>query len=295
MNCIIGVFRLINAVYRLRGYKPQKVTPVSLLRWVLQFPRGCRIDLIRMVANITFISEKETVSHLVELNRKVLSDLRKHGIGQQNIIYITTDDAASSSSVMLNLLRDHANLERAGFKILHSGEAIKIQSLTTELGRGAIVYVDDFAGSGKQFIRSRRHVAEYVVGTFSEFFLLPCICEEANSNILEIGVKPLSGFIHKKTDRPLLNDCEFLKPSQRQKLLEISKDIWGKNALGFKGLATNVVLYRNIPNTSPLIFRGNRNQSPYFGITPRYDDLPSEVWIRCIDSVVRVNRCQTLG
>ena len=35
-----------------------------------------------------------------------------------------------------------------------------------------------------------------------------------------------------------------------------------------------VVLYRNAPNTVPVMLRGNVNQKPYFGIFPRTIDLP---------------------
>lgn len=263
----------IRAAWRLRSYEPKKVTLGSLIEWTRQFPKDYRTDLIRLVANLRFISEKETIGYLVDLNQKVLCALQKDGIGIHNVIYVSTSTAGSSSSVMLSLLRDHANLERQGATLLHYGEAMKIQQYTRKLKRGAIVYVDDFAGTGKQFIRSRRDVAEYVVGVFSEFFLLPCICEEAQSKIEAAGIQPLSGFIHKKSERPFLDNCAFLKPKQRKRLLMLSHKYWDERiALGFSGLATNVVFYRTTPNTTPLIFRGNLGQVPLCGVIPRYDD-----------------------
>ena len=132
-----------------------------------------------MAAKIRFVTKQEAVGKLLELNSQVLTALNQDGVDHGRVIYVTTDSAGSSSGVMLNLLRDRGNLERKGAKFLDSKDAIGIQEMTAKLGRGALIYIDDFAGTGKQFIRSRRNVAEYVVGTFSEFFLLPCICEEA--------------------------------------------------------------------------------------------------------------------
>ena len=274
---LLSAVSYIRAAWRLRSYKPKKVTLKSLIGWAGQFPKDCRPNLIRLVANLRFVSEKETIRHLVELNNEILCALRKDGIGIQNVIYVSTDKAGSSSGVMLNLLRDNANLERRKAKFLHSGEGINIQKLTIKLGSGAIVYVDDFAGTGKQFMRSRKSVAEFVAGAFSEFLLLPCICEEAYSRIEAAGIKPQIAFVHKKSERPLLDDCNFLGRRQRERLVTLSHEIWGRaNALGFDRMATNVVFYRNAPNTTPLIFRGNLGQRPKHGIVPRYDDLPLE-------------------
>lgn len=265
----------LRALWRLRGYKPKRVTAATLIKWAIQFPCDCLVDLFRLAANLRFISEQETIDYLVDLNGKVIRALEKDGIDIQNVIYVSTDTAGSSSGVMLNLLRDHANLEKQGANFFHSGEGIKIQQCTIQLGRGAIVYVDDFAGTGKQFIRSRGDVAEYVVGVFSEFFLLPCICEEAQTRIEAAGITALGGFIHKRSERPFLNECDFLDPERRHKLLMLSYKHWKKNAaLGFGRLATNVVFYRTTPNTTPLIFRGSIGQKPLRGIVPRFDELP---------------------
>ena len=265
----------LRAWWKLKAYRPNRVTPRKLWRWARQFPREYRNDLLRLAANLRFVSEKETVNTLVELNRAVLGALREDDVSIGQVIYMTTDTAGSSSGVMLNLLRDEANLERTEARFLHSRDSRGIQEATREIGLGAIIYVDDFAGTGKQFERSRRQVAEYVVGSFSEFFLLPCICEEAVARIQAVGVESRAGFVHTSDERPLRSECEFLPEGRRRALNKLSEENWGnrKKSLGFGRLATNVVFYRNAPNTTPLVFRGNLGQHPYHGIVPRFDDL----------------------
>ena len=275
MDPLRQVPHYIRAYRRLREYKPTEVTLGCLWRWAKQFPQEQRGDLIRLAANLRFVSERETIGFLVELNREILRALRADGVAPEQIIYVTTDKPGSSSEVMLNLLRDRENLELRKFKFVHSRDTIGVREATRKIGVGAIIYVDDFAGTGKQFRRSHKLVAQYLVGSFSEFFLLPCMCEEALSRVTEIGVEACAGFVHCRSERPLLEECGFLTSERREALVELSRDRLGRRkvSLGFDGLATNVVFYRNAPNTTPLIFRGNRGQKPLCGIVPRFDDL----------------------
>ena len=263
------------AARRLRCYQPKKVTFLAVLHWAHQFPEKYRTELVRLVANIRFVSEDETICHLVALNGKVLEALKADGLSAKSVIYITTDTAASSSSVMLDLLRNRANLERKGARFLHSGEGEAIHEATMELERGAIIYVDDFAGTGKQFAKTRTRVADYIAGVFSEFFLIPCICEEAYKICKEMGVQAESGFIHKRNQRPFLKESLLLSQEQREEMISVFREKFGqaKPIMGFAGLATNVVFYRNAPNTTPLVFRGSLEQQPVHGILPRFDDL----------------------
>ena len=265
----------LKAAQRLRGYKPKRVTPISLLRWSRQFPEPYRTELVRLVTKMRFFSEKETIRWLLNLNDKILGSLEKDGVSTKSVIYITTDKAGSSSGVMLNLLRTRANLERAGAKFFHYGEGQKIQRETIKLKRGAIIYVDDFAGSGNQFATSRSQVAQYIIGPFSEFLLVPCVCEEARTKCREIGVSVKSGIVHKREHRPLLDESNYLTSESRKQIIALSHQIFGarKPILGYRGLATSVIFYGNTPNTTPLIFRGNLGQKPIWGVVPRFDDM----------------------
>ena len=60
----------------------------------------------------------------------------------------------------------------------------------------------------------------------------------------------------------------------RQRLIEICKEIRPNTSLGFDNMATMVVLYRNAPNSLPAILRGSDKQFPFYGLFPRFKDLP---------------------
>lgn len=267
----------VRAWWKLRRYEPQKVTRRLLRNWVNQFPKEHRSILIRLAANIRFLSKQETIRSLVELNKEVLRALSADEITMKNVIYVSTDTAGSSSGVMLNLLRNHANLERRGAHLLDSRDLDGIRKKTRKLRTGAIIYVDDFSATGNQFIESRDIVFNSIEGAFSEFFLLPCVCEEAHQQITAKGVEPRASILHLRSERPLREECDFISAKRREELLTLSLGYWPRKwSLGYGGLATNVVFYSNAPNTTPLIFRGSIGQSPVQGIVPRFNDLSME-------------------
>jgi hypothetical protein len=266
---------LLNIFTKYRGYRPQAVTLRSLWLWLKQFPKSIRPHLLLLLNYIIYISEKETSSILVNLNNHVMEILASDGIEIDSIIYVSIDEAGSSSPVMLNLLRDTAKLERKGAHLVDSKDIIRLNKLTGDIGVGAIIYVDDFAATGNQFSKNRKWVSDYIVGSFSEFFIAPCMCEEAVECIKSIDVFTVPGFVHRKEQRPLHEECNILKNEVKELIVEQCRIISPTAGLGFGNLATMVVMYRNAPNTMPLVFRGSLEQRPYRGIFPRWRDLPT--------------------
>jgi len=267
--------RCIWALWRFRGYKPQPLNYLRIRRWLKQFDHDDRIALLDLLDNVVYVSEKETQQSLVMLNQQLMKRLQDDGLRPNQVIFIQVDEAGSSSPVMLNMLKEAARLERLGCRFLDSKDVRGISDTTNSVEQGAIIYVDDFSATGHQFCRSRDFVAQYLVGTFSEFFLLPYICEEAVLELDARGIQAVSVHTHLKTERPLHSDCSLLKQSAKDRLVKIATAMDRKGGLGYRALATMVVFYRNAPNTVPLLLRGSLKQEPYCGIFPRTTDLPA--------------------
>jgi len=153
-------------------------------------------------------------------------------------------------------------------------------ALVKELKEGALIYVDNFVGSGNQFCEARDFAMQNVIATtFSEFLLAPSICEEALYKIGAKGIEAYSGHVHSKAERPLHDNSHILDAAAKERLREVCKGISPRMSLGYKNLATMVVLYRNAPNSVPAVLRGSLNQKPFAGIFPRASDLPvKKVW-----------------
>lgn len=271
---VYGVACCALAMWRFRGYEPQPVTYRAVRSWLRQFPESDHKYLLELVRNVRYLTTKGTLDALRQLNRKLLRDLGSADIPPKKVIYVQVDEAGSSSHWVLAMLKSAERLESLGCTFLDSKNVRGLNEATNRLEGGAIIYVDDFAGSGNQFCRSRDFVVQHTVGNFVEFFLLPCICEEAVSQLNERGVEPRSLFIHKKADRMLRSESSLCASHVRERLLELSAQISAKYPLGYRNLGTMVTLSRNCPNSAPVLLRGSKGQSPFVGLLPRTTDLP---------------------
>lgn len=262
------------ALWRLRGYKPQPVTRRTIDSWLNQFSPADHRLLLDLLNRVRYISEKETSELLVQRNKALITELSRHGVPLKKVIYVQIDDAGSSSAVMLNMLKEAALLERKGCTFLDSKDVRGLHNATSKLGEGAIIYVDDFIGTGDQFCRSRDFAAEYILETFSEFVLAACVCEEALYALGKRGIQARAGYLHSISERVLHESSSLLDTDRKERLLELGRQIFRRGSLGYKDLASMVVFYRNAPNSTPWLLRGNVSQKPYVGVLPRTTDLP---------------------
>jgi hypothetical protein len=256
-----------------RDYEPAQVTTSAILRWLAQFDESDRPLVIALLRKVKYINKKTVRDFLVQTNQVLLSRLEDSGLSVKSVIYIQMHDPGSSSAVMLNLLRDSGRIERLGCHFIDWRDVRKLNEITAQLGRGAIIYVDDASGTGHQFCEVRDFLAEHIFGTYAEFFLVVSICEEALSELGKRAVEPVSRYVHAKADRPLHPNSTLLQPASRRRLVAIAESIDEQGALGYRGLASMQIVYRNAPNTVPVILRGNIGQR-FHGILPRTTDLP---------------------
>jgi hypothetical protein len=245
-------------------------------RWLSQFTTTDQSHAASLLNHIVYLSESDVRQMLVEQNAALVRRLQVAEISPKKLIYVQVHDPGSSSPVMLNILRDSGGLERWGCQFVDSRDALGINKATNKYGEGAIIYVDDFAGTGNQFCEARDFAVKHVVGSFSEFLLVPSICEEAVFKLGQKGVEPVAGHIHAKAERPLHENCPVFNVEVKRRFRELCQGISPRATLGYKDLATMVVLYRNAPNSIPVIFRGSLNQRPFAGIFPRTTDLPRQ-------------------
>jgi len=282
------LWHCLRAVTKFRGYKPQPITARSFFRWISQFQSGEDRDLAFSLLNsVIYLNENTVREALVKLNNQLLRQLADEGVSPDKIIYVQMDDAGSSSPVVLNLLRNMGHLEKRGCKLVDSNHVLKLSQLTSEIGEGAIIYVDDFVGTGDQFVKTREFIGSHILGTFSEFLLVPAICEEGVQQVGKTGVEAVVRFIHSKAERPLHPYSNLLNETERAQLTRLAKDFGPEcyyDGLGYKRCATMYVLYSNAPDTLPRLLRGSPDQRPKVGIFPRYDDLPTEALGHSIDT-----------
>lgn len=264
--------------HRFRGYSPKSVTPSSVWTWLKQYPAEDRFLVKKAALHLRYVNGAQFTAALCDRNLALLSKLTHAGIQHKNIIYVSVGEAGSSSHMALNLIRDRALLENLGCILIDASDVQKLLTTTTRLQSGAIIYVDDFSGTGNQFCESRAFIGEYIGGNFSEYFLLHTVCEEAYLEIEKAGVSPWAFYIHPKKERPMHESSTIFNRGEREKLETLSKlSVKKKGALGYRDLASMVVFYKNAPNGVPPLFRGDHGQRKILGLVPRTSDLPAPV------------------
>lgn len=270
------IFYSLKAALRFRDYNPKPISFKSAHEWMGQFDKKDRRLAGNLLDNVVYFSEDKTKRTLIRLNGQLMHRLAEDGIPAKKIVYVSFDETASSSHMMLGMLRDNDALQQRGCNLCDSRDIRGLKDTTDRLETGAMVYVDDFIGSGRQFCTARDFAMQFVGRDFSEFMLAPSVCEEGRDALKERGIEVVADNIHYKTDRALLEVSTFLTPAARQRIIEICRNIDPKMALGIENMAAMVVFYRNSPNQVPAILRGNKNLKPFCGLFPRTKDLPFE-------------------
>jgi hypothetical protein len=265
----------VRALLQYPDYAPQPLTIVGVRRWIKQFKKGDRRHIWRLVENVVYLTAGKVRDILIEQNSNLTQRLMQAGLRHDQFVYVQVHDAGSSSGVMVNLLRDTARLKKR-CHFIDSRDTYRINDLTNTLGEGALIYVDDFVGSGQQLCDARDFAIQFVNGSFSEFVLVPSICEEGRDELTERGIEVFSGHLHQKAQRPLHANSTLFDATIKARLCAICEAIDGRAALGFQNMAAMVVLYRNAPDNVPVLLRGSPHQDPCVGLFPRTTDLPIE-------------------
>lgn len=273
------IWFILKVWWRFRCYQQRRVTPLSVWRWHRQFNSEERTAIRQFMAFVRYLPARDFPSTLLRVHKGLMQRLRENGYEKKQIIFMSFDQAGSSSAVVLNHLRDAAHLETQDFTLLHSSDIMKIGEITFGIGEGVIVYVDDFLGSGTQLFKNIGAVRGVIQGNFVEIALAACVCEEATEKLSKIGVETFAEIKHFKHERPLHPDANCLSSGAKGKLIHLCERIGPPHGLGFRRMATMVILSRNTPNNAPMILRGSPGQVPFVGLLPRTTDLevPSDL------------------
>src|SRR5262245_23381992 len=140
----------LSALLRYQGYKPQPLTMKRVKRWLDQFEGEDRKHVLRLLRSVIYLSESTVRKILVDQNSALMARLAAAGVPPKKCIYVQVHEAGSSSPVMLNLLRDAAQLEQRGCRFVDGNDTLGLNRITSKVADGALIYVDDFVGTGNQ-------------------------------------------------------------------------------------------------------------------------------------------------
>lgn len=263
---------------RFRGYIPKPITKDVIWQWLNHFEPQHQDLAFKLLKKIKYFSQNEMERSFIAHNTRLLGQLNALGIPDKNIIYVSLDDAGSSSDKMIIMLKERVRLEKRIKKFIHAHDIHELAATISKLENGAIIYVDDFAGTGKQFLKSRNFIAKNVplLNLFSEYLLVHCMCDEAYKNISPLGIDIRWANYHSYIDRPLHPNSTLITEKDKEIMMKYCRAVSPSSPLGYGDMAAMVTYYRNSPNNMPSIFRGKENQQEWMGILPRLTDVPVE-------------------
>lgn len=248
-NVITGRrFMLHCATFRGRG-----LTGQLLGQWFSRFgPDQYRLAR-RFLLAARFFRATVINDALVRESNRVMEHLQNQGVPPDEVLVVQVDDLASSAAKAVTTFRKNA----PSGKTCNYSLATDTQTLIS-LARGrrisAVIYVDDFIGTGDQLQGARIGVISALGLAVPEYVITAIILEEAKA-LLDRECSVQHYYVHNRSERPMLPECRAFSSHDQRVLFDVSSNVGEGLPLGYGTCASMVVLADDVPDNSPALLR----------------------------------------
>lgn len=256
------------------GFEIDKRTKAALDKfdiWISQIPDKYKKLSLILIKNLEYYPQKLTNKLLIELHNKLI---KFPNISDENTIYAyikSKDGKTNSSDEYWTMYKLFNNLNR---EICYENiNAIKDWQWGYVEN---IVFIDDFSGTGKSFIKELQKSEDRYCEK-NIYFITICIMEDAIQKIKEysqkknINIVPIYSYMQKKTfTRGLFKDNMNAKKLLLM-LTEYLKIPKQESPLGFDESESLVAFHNNTPNNTLPIIRYDTEE--YTSLFPRRHDI----------------------
>lgn len=243
-------------------------------KWIMQIPKDRRDIVKTLILNMSYYSNETANKWLKNLHNDLLMC---DNVTDDNTIYvfIKSNDGLSNSS------NDYWTNYKAINRI-NKNLCVENMNAITEYQWGFIdniVFIDDFSGTGKSFIKELKRNPKRYSGKRVFFIAL---------NIMQFAIDNINDFASKHKIEIVFLISDIQKKAFERKLFsnesKIKKDIEAMSEkfkipkheiLGFEESESLVAFYNNTPNNTLGFIRYDTDS--YCSIFPRRDD-PKPVW-----------------
>jgi hypothetical protein len=246
----ISSFRLRR---RCASFKGRGIKPDLLVAWFARFSAKDHRVARRFLAAIRFFNASVIHNTLVRESNRVMERLEQAGVAPREILVVQVDAVGSSAARAVTTFRRNA---RAGKECNYcmAEDVVGMLDLTATQKIRAVVYVDDYIGTGAQLEEARTCVTSAIGVSVPEYVISVIILEEAKL-ALDRECTIRHGYIHLRSERPLLPECKAFTQAARQTLTGVSAGFDAGLVLGFGGCASMVVLADDVPDNAPALLR----------------------------------------
>ena len=236
--------------------------------WISKIPNNYKELSLTLIQNLEYYSRKLTNRLLMELHKKLLEH---QNIKEDNTIYtyIKSKDGKTNSS----------NDYWTEYKLFNEiNKQVCYENVNAIMGKDLwecvenIVFIDDFSGTGKSFIKELEKNEEFYYNK-NIYFITICIMEEAIQKIINysqeknIKTHPIYSYMQKKTfEQELFED----NIEAKENLFRLTHDLGipkKESPLGFGESESLVAFYNNTPNNTLPIIRYDTEK--YTSLFPR--------------------------
>jgi len=235
--------------------------------WLSQIPDEYKELSLVLIKNLEYYPRNLTNRLLMELHKKLIG---LPDVGDDNTIYayIKSKDGKTNSSdeywTMYKFLND-VNREFC-YENINA-----ITDWQWEYVKN-IVFIDDFSGTGKSFIKELKKNENRYTGK-NIYFITICVMEDATQKIRDysqsknLNIIPVYYFVQKKTfERDLFEDNANAKDLFIALTTSLKIPKW-ESPLGFEESESLVAFHNNTPNNTLSIIRCNTEE--YESLFPR--------------------------
>lgn len=267
-NSPISRQRIERWVSAFEGYR-HAITEASITDWMAQFRNGHRDTAARVLDCVEFVP----VSQLTALFRQTLNSLPGWNAAPEArqgrwIFSALSTSAGESGDSMLHRFRLANGLGPKKFNSLFRHRS---ELLAEGLGPDdSVVFVDDFAGTGKQVVDAWDEYFSEVVPDSRLYLILAAATKQAVERISEgtsLIVNP--GFRLTQADNVFSEMCTHFSPAEKEEILNQCTKADRRAPRGFGDCGLLLVFAHNCPNNSiPILHVVN---AKWHGLFRRYD------------------------
>jgi hypothetical protein len=272
--CDANVERLDEIVEALASYQPQPVDGNRLRRWLRQLdPPHYGVGL-RLIENVDFFTPTRLHGLLRELYRLVKVDLAADGFRQlESFVFVPVGGTGDSGQEIVTRFRSVNRVDRTNARLFQVVELQRVIYEAEVEGRQlALIFLDDFIGTGKQVTDFWTEVLSQHINPNQSIYLgVVAACREGVDKIQRdtpLRVIP----VHFVQPRHFLPSTDRFTNEEKAIITEYCGRI-GNPPLGVGGLGLMLAFAHGCPNNVLSILRGSKRQRNWRGILPRYEDL----------------------
>lgn len=264
----IDMKRMASWVSVFSGYR-HSITEERIDRWLLQFDRGHRDLAARVLDCVDFVNHE----HIAIAFRSILNSLDGWDIDESNrrgrwrfVAY--SGSAGESGDSMLHRFRLATGLHNKKYNdlFIHRSELLR-----DNLGPSDnVVFIDDFAGTGKQVCDSWGALQELLPGNPIVYLVLIAASTPARKKIAnETELAVVSDIELTDHDNIFSSTCSHFTASEKELLLRYCRKGDTRNPRGFGNCGFVIVFAHNCPNNSVPILHAYHPR--WEGLFRRYD------------------------